>query len=246
MHSSPAEGKSSSPILQKLSTKKNTTIMNIIINRSEHDYLQKRVLHSFVIGSHLYGTNTLNSDLDYLCLYTTSDTELHSGLPNFHQFQYKDTKNKIDWNYCSELQFWKNLQSGDATINTDIILFTDFKENKLEICRTYKIIRAYLGFAKRDLKQLNKDRIKKMIHAERSLYCAEKLIDNKMPVLEDIQSIYKDQKTKEELICKEALLRNQVNVLYESGEIQNYYIKNCETTLWQKLLDSNNTREFRY
>ncbi|MBK7139922.1 MAG: nucleotidyltransferase domain-containing protein [Bacteroidetes bacterium] len=112
--------------------------MNIIINKEEHLFLQTQLIQSIQIGSHLYGTNNENSDTDFLCIYKTSDVELHSGLPNFHQFQYKDLENNIDWNYCSELQFWKNLQSGDATINADIVLFTELYNKKLEICRTYK------------------------------------------------------------------------------------------------------------
>jgi predicted nucleotidyltransferase len=220
--------------------------MNIIINKEEHLFLQSQVLQSIKIGSHLYGTNNENSDIDFLCIYKTSEVELHSGLPNFHQFQYKDIENNIDWNYCSELQFWKNLQSGDATINADIVLFTDLYTNKLEICRTYKVIKAYLGFAKRDLKDIKKDTKRKLIHAARGLYCAESLINNKLPTKLDIQNIYTQLLDKDDLITKEKNLRIKTNDLYDSNQLDNYYIEKCDNTLWQKLLESNNTKEFRY
>lgn len=220
--------------------------MNIVILYDEHLLLERRVIRRFKIGSYLYGTNTEQSDTDYLCVYQTSDVELHSGLPNFHQFQYKDVENHTDLNYCSELQFWKNLQSGDATINADIILFTDFKPNKLEICRTYKIIRAYLGFAKRDLKYGNRENRKKLIHAARGLYCAESLIENRLPELAEIRKFYHAELDYEKMVEKEATLRAATNELYNQGKLNNYYIEPCGEKLWQKMLDANNTKEFKY
>lgn len=220
--------------------------MNIIISREEHTFLQTIEVRRFVIGSRLYGTAHAASDTDYLCLYRTSCVELHSGLPNFHQFQYKDVDEPIDWNYCSELQFWKNLHSGESTIHADIILFTDLKEQKLNICRTYKIIKAYLGFAKRDIKEMGKGNAKKAMHAARGLYCAASLLEHRLPALHDIQELYLQQHTRDELSEKEQALRATVNRLYDAGDLPDYYIEDCGHPLWQKLLQSNNTREFRY
>lgn len=45
---------------------------------------------------------------------------------------------------------------------------------------------------------------------------------------------------------KEKELRAKTNELYDSNQLSNYYIEKCNHTLWQKLLDSNNTKEFRY
>lgn len=192
--------------------------MNIIINKEEHAFLQQQIVKQFTIGSHLYGTNNNDSDMDYLCLYKTSEVELYSGLPNFHQFQYKDKTNGIDWNYCSELQFLKNLHSGDATINADIILFNDYKDNKLEICCTYKIIKAYLGFAKRDIRQIKKDARKKYIHAARGLYCAEMLLKKELPSMGVIQEIYKQEHDPKSLVEKEQVLRIIANKQYDNGK----------------------------
>lgn len=220
--------------------------MNIIINHEEHELLQSMQVACFTIGSRLYGTAREDSDTDYLCLYETSSVELHSGLPNVHQFQYKDTITGTDWNYCSELQFWKNLHSGEATIHADIILFTDFADNKLELCHTYKIIKAYLGFARRDIKEAEKGNHKKALHAARGLYCAASLLENRLPSLTDIQLLYRQEHHKNTLMEQEQTLRQMASQQYDAGTLQNYYIKDCGHVLWQKMLQSNNTKEFRY
>lgn len=220
--------------------------MNIIINKEEHLFLQSQLIQAIKVGSHLYGTNNESSDTDYLCIYKTSEVEIQSGLPNFHQFQYKDIENNTDWNYCSELQFWKNLQSGDATINADIVLFSNLYANQLEICRTYRILKAYLGFAKRDLRDVKKNLRKKLIHAARGLYCAETLLNNELPNTKEIHAIFAKELNLAELITKENDLRTRLNALYDGNQISNYYVEQCGHPLWQKLLDSNNVKEFRY
>lgn len=217
--------------------------MNIILTEEEHLFLQTQIIQTIIFGSRLYGTHNERSDTDKLCIYKTSDIELHSGLPNIHQFQFKDKDKNIDYIYCSELQFWKNLLSGDSTINADIVLFTDLYPRKLEICRTYKTIKAYLGFAKRDLQ---KKEFKKLLHAARSLYCAEKLINHEIPSIFEIQKIFNDYLDYETLIKKENDLRKNLNDLYNNNLINNFYIEECENILWRRLLESNNIREFRY
>jgi predicted nucleotidyltransferase len=230
--------------------------MNIIINKEERDFLEKSVKRRFSIGSQLYQTNNENSDSDILSIYLPSTVELMSGLPNFHQFQWKDTENNIDWLYTSELQFWKNFYSGDSTINTDIVLFTDLIPDhlKLSYCRTYKIIKAYIGFAKRDLKQLNKDK-SKLFHANRGLYCAEELLENKLPLLTKIKKIYQicNKFTDveklihiEKLVYLEDELRRKLNKLYDDNKIVTFYIEKCGTALFDKMLEANNIKEFKY
>ncbi len=220
--------------------------MNIIINREEHEFLQEITVSRFLIGSHLYGTVHEGSDTDYLCVYATSEEELYAGLPTVHQFQYKDLAGNTDWNYCSEMQFRKNLYSGESVIQADIVLFTNYSDKKLELCRTYKVIKAYLGFARRDLKESGKGREKKLWHAARSLYCAAELLEGWLPDLAGVQNLYARQQDRQQLEEQEQELRAIANRQYEQGLLQQYYIEACGHLLWQKLLDSNNNKEFRY
>ena len=96
------------------------------------------------------------------------------------------------------------------------------------------------------MKDVKKDVNRKLIHAARGLYCAESLINNELPTKLEIQKIYSKTLNTEELINKEKKLRTKTNELYDSNQLSNYYIEKCNHTLWQKLLDSNNTKEFRY
>ncbi|MBX7227210.1 MAG: hypothetical protein K1X55_14335 [Chitinophagales bacterium] len=219
--------------------------MNIIIQQEEHVFLQGLVIKKYRMGSHLYGLARPDSDIDYLCIYRTSEVEKASGLPNGHQFQYKESSPSIDWIYCSELQFWKNLFSGDATINADIVLFSGDWQNSLEICRTYKVIKAYLGFGKRDLKQI-KEGTHKLYHAARSLYCAEQLLQNQLPTIQGIQDLHGSKQDVQDLIEKEQALRAELNRQYDAQALKTYYVDSCDHPLWQKLLDSNNIKEFKY
>lgn len=222
--------------------------MNIVINIEEKNELDKLVIRKFKIGSVLYQTNNKNSDTDILNIYNTTDFELKSALPNYHQFQYKDIENNIDWLYTSELQFWKNFYSGDSTINADVVIFTDLvKTNieKLELCRTFKVIKSYIGFAKRDLKQVNKDK-SKIFHAERGLYTANELINGRLPIIDDIKRIYDNAADFNYLVELEAELRNICNKMYESNELKTYYIKETDNSFLNKLLNSNNIKEFKY
>jgi hypothetical protein len=226
--------------------------MNIHINKEEHIYLQTLLIEKHLIGSRLYEVASDESDTDYLCIFKTFPEELESHLPNFHQFQYKDIKNNIDYIYSSELQFYKNLSSGDSTINADVILFSEEKysnEEKLNLCRTNKIIKAYLGFAKRDLKQIKSEGKSKLKHAYRGLTCAKKLIENELPTKKDISKCYQNYSKpnlQEELDLLEKELRLKLNQLYNSGKVKNYHIVETENQLFNKLLHSNNIKEFHY
>lgn len=220
--------------------------MNIKITKEEHLLLMDRREEFIVIGSHLYGTNNESSDRDILCFYTDNEVD-YSGLPNHHQFQYdgEDT----DYIWTTKQQFMRNLQSGDSTINADVVMFTDYLTDdpilKLKIVHTYKIIRAFLGFANRDIKQINKNP-KKGHHAVRSVYCAEMLLGEKLPNLQVIRELHKQQPNIKSLQTQCNDLRKQLNSLYEVNKIETYYVPDVNGTLKQKLYNANNIKEFRY
>ncbi len=246
--------------------------MNIKISKEEHTFLQEYVLAQILMGSKLYGVDTEKSDTDYLCIYSTPIEwagNKFNAFPNIHQFQYTDTENNIDYVYTSEDQSYWNLFSGDSTINADICLFSDkatvLSEVKLYILRTYKIIKAYLGFAKRDLSKGAK--IDSMCHGARSLYIASCLIYNELPVLSEIQNIYNSvndaskNKTLATMLAdlkkEERENRSLLQVEFDCNDIFLYpdftkhskllpnSVESIDSLLF-KLLNSNNTKEFKY
>lgn len=229
--------------------------MNIKISKEEHDYLHKWIIREFVVGSHLYGTAKEGSDKDILCIYDIGPLMTYSPqyteyLPNYHQFQYDDVENNIQYIYTTVEQFHKNLNSGDSTINADVIMFYPSVFNALRMCRTYNVIKAFIGFAKRDLK--NPKGKNKLFHAHRSLYCAKMLISGQLPTIDGIKGIADFPSSVHSLIQFEATLRDWLNELYDRGEIDRYYIPALpksltpQNTLLVKLLQSNNTKEFKY
>ena len=248
--------------------------MNIKISKEEHTFLQEYVLTQILMGSKLYGVDTEKSDTDYLCIYSTPiewSGNKFNAFPNIHQFQYTDTENNIDYVYTSEDQFYWNLFSGDSTINADICLFSDkatvLGEVKMYILRTYKIIKAYLGFAKRDLSKGAK--IDSMCHGARSLVIAKFLLNGNLPTSADVQSTYSDLKiihdTNESGLVKElnrlrkleSECRKELNTMLDKNEIFLYpdFTKHSKLlpnsvepidSLLFKLLNSNNTKEFKY
>lgn len=126
-------------------------------------------------------------------------------LPNIHSFQFDDIGVQYIW--MTESQFYRGLFSGDGNNLADIVLLSGEFENSLFLCRTYKIIKGFIGVARRDLK-LHGNNDKKKFHALRSFYMAEKLMRKEMPLIEDIKRLYKEPlPSKEELQNKEQKLR---------------------------------------
>ena len=226
--------------------------MNIHISKEEHEFLLEYKNTEFVFGSYLYGTNAKNSDKDILITYNIPDgwETWMLPFPNVHQFQYKDIENNIDYIWISNEQFFKNQASGESTINSDIILFADFLEesSKLNMCRTYNVMKAYLGFAKRDLKQW-KEGHHKLQHANRGLITVYKLYADQIPTKADIKSSYDIPYTiyVKDFIEKEIKrMRDLINKDFEEDKIKLFPQIFVKDPLLQKLLNSNNIKEFKY
>ena len=116
--------------------------MNIKINEEEYLELGLYVENSYVIGSRLYNTHTEDSDYDILYIikpFLKSD----NYYPNWHQFQYDSEDGTRQNMFTTKERFYRNLFSGESTINADIIMFTDFDDlspsEKLNYCRTYNV-----------------------------------------------------------------------------------------------------------
>jgi len=165
--------------------------MNIHINKETYELLKKSALITLEIGSYTYGISDEYSDKDYLTIYAPFNNERNSFWNSHHQFQYKDIENNEDHNFVSIFSFLRNLISGDSTINFEFIhdeklIGTTFQFlYDYRFCfYNYNIIRSYNGFAKRDLKHINKeiterDKNKKIIHAFRCHIFAKQILRKK-------------------------------------------------------------------
>lgn len=186
--------------------------MNIHINKNQFEFiLANTKFDEFIIGSRLYGLNDENSDIDILIVYHPFYNQLIDPFNNHHQFQYKDEEKNVDYNLVDAITFIKNLVSGDSTINFEVIFSDEIKYSCLSFLYflrneflTFNIAKAYLGFAKRDVKSFNKrttyhDKISGYLHIKRSIYIATAIIEGD---LTDLKPIYDKLKIDKELIKK--------------------------------------------
>lgn len=229
--------------------------MNLKITKSEHERLLKGLITKHIFGSRLFGTATDNSDTDYIALYDFEKVfgvkeSQYQQYPNIHSFQFDDLENNEQYVWMTELQFTKGLLSGDGTMISDVILFsTDIITNqyRLDACRSYKIIKAYCGVAKRDLK-LHPNVVKKRFHVMRSVYIANSLMSNIVPTVEHIQYIQEniERYSVMDMFRSVEDARRRANDMLDSGELKSYVIEDTSDKLLDKFLNMNNIGEFRY
>jgi hypothetical protein len=129
----------------------------------------------------------------------------------------------------------------------DIVILSGEWNDVLFLTRTYKIIKGYLGVAKRDLK-LHGTNPKKQFHALRSLYMAKTLMENKLPTVDDIIKLKENSKdlNKDVLWNEEQELRNKLNDMLNNGKIDFYPRFDEKDDLVLTMINSNNIREFKY
>lgn len=223
--------------------------MNVKITKELHDYLCFQNYKEYIFGSQLHGIATENSDSDYVrvisdAFYDEFKTKA-AYLPNIHSWQH-DLDERTQYVWMTETQFYRNLFSGDGNMIADIVLLSGQFDDSLFLCRTYKIIKGYLGVAKRDLK-LHGNNEKKRFHAYRSLYMASTLMDGKMPSVKEIKALKQDAlPDKEALNNRESELRSILNDILNKGEIDMYPKFEEGNKLVQVLVETNNIREFKY
>lgn len=124
--------------------------------------LNRQSVGAVKVGSHMYGLNNENSDVDWLTIYIQPQANRNSFMWEHHQLQFKE--NNIDYNYTDLQTFIRNTLTGDSTINFEVLWSADLEKTKLGWLSEYKhhfinynVIKSYLGLAKRDLKYWNKD-----------------------------------------------------------------------------------------
>ncbi|BAV39380.1 hypothetical protein BPT24_262 [Tenacibaculum phage pT24] len=243
--------------------------MNYKINKEHADLLLKNTESKLLFGSRLLGTNTDTSDYDYICLYDFKkvfgfhEDEVFIGLPNIHSLQFDDTENNTQYVFMTKLQYIKCITSGDGTMAVDTMIFDPEKDVRedpnneiLNLVRTSKVIKAYLGVAKRDLK-LHPHNPKKRFHAMRSLYIANSLMDGELPKKSEIQK-FDGSKKPEYYKYLTNVYRERFIKMVENQELKMYYLPSIEeivndigldelrSSLLGQILILNNIREFRY
>jgi hypothetical protein len=225
--------------------------MNIKITTTQHNHLCSIKYKEYTFGSHLHGINNEESDKDILRVigddfYSNFDS-LGVYLPNIHPFQYDDKDHHIQYLWMTERQFYSGLFSGDANLVADIVLLSNEFDDPLFLCRNYKVIKGYIGFAKRDLK-LHPKNAKKRFHALRSLRFAQELMDNMLPNTEiviELKSL--PIPSTEALLSLEKELREKLNYMLDHDEITLYpNFKEENNELGNLMLACNNLKQFKY
>lgn len=220
--------------------------------------LKKATLHTVLVGSHMYCTNDVNSDKDYLYIYVPSISERNTFYPSHHQLQYKE--DGIDHIFINIFSFLKNCLNGDSSINIEAIFHESMKDSSIsflwdmkEAFYNYKILRSYLGICNRDLKEISKqstekNKSKKLAHVYRGLeFCKSILNMSFNPIVNkeikekiiDIKNI-KEWNIRNVLILelKEEVetLRKKLNILHDNKELHFPLFMSIEN---QKKLDLN-------
>lgn len=221
--------------------------MNIKISKEQHQRLCAVSYIEYPFGSRLFGTHTDESDYDYIRVYNYDEVfDIKSYHPNIHSFQYDDVENNSQYIWMTKEQFYGCMYSGDGTMQTDILMFSGkfTYEKALNVCRTYKVIKAYCGVAKRDVKLHNTD--KKRFHAQRSIYIASCLIKGELPKLDYIRNIPNNLLSRNTLIKLADETRKEANQMYMDGKLNNYYVPKTDDDLLNLMIGANNIKEFKY
>ena len=219
-------------------------------DKTVFEELKRITLFSIKMGSYMYGTNDEHSDTDILHIYMPSEDEINSMASSHHQYQYKDVDTDTDHIFTDIFTFLKNSLSGDATINFEVINHESMKDSKLGFIydmryafHNYKIMRSYLGLARRDLKHITKgktdrDKNKKLNHVERGFsFCLDimgGIFDTKIDKDSDL---YKKLLTNKEIV--DSRLRHE-----KGNELKNQ-ISSTRDCL-NKWLDDGNLRFPQY
>jgi predicted nucleotidyltransferase len=173
--------------------------MNIhFSNEGLYSELVSATLETVVIGSVAYGVATRESDKDSVSIIASND-----GLFNtHHMLQYVGDVD--DEMFITLKQFINLIITGDQTVlyeasfncTGELKWISDFANEG--IFNSYKVVNAYLGFAKRDIKNIKKKySANKLFHIYRGLAFADVMM-NGGTLNEDIFKAlkkYKEQKT---------------------------------------------------
>jgi predicted nucleotidyltransferase len=228
--------------------------MNIHCNNENIlEYLKSRTIVRIPIGSYMYGTNNEKSDRDFLNIFLPPKNYYLNPFRNHHQIQFKiDGTDEI---FTDIIQFVQNLVNGDSTINFECLFTQQFKNSPLKFIRaqsfyTYTIARAYLGFAKRDLKRIADNPTKKAIHILRGLEIAEKIISSDNISLDFSKHKYfsfvgETESFVNEYLVEEKNLRYMLNCALEKNYIDRFLDPTTQKEIYNKIMNLYNDYEFQ-
>lgn len=224
--------------------------MNIKITKEEAAPLFDLELARSVFGSRLYGTATKESDEDILIIIDDVYGLDSCGFPNIHLCQWDDLATNKQYLFATQGQLNKLVVSGDNPALIDMLLFSDIfsAETKKELFYTYRIVKGYLGYAKRDLKHFEKRRK----HIQRGLYIAEKLLRKEIPSLavmpDVINGIVGDLRfyRKAEKELRAVLMEKFHSKTIPFYSVDSFVKYKAFPVAIQKMLHANNTIEFKY
>ncbi len=230
--------------------------------------LQKATLAQIEVGAPLYGLQDENSDTDILCVYFPFRNQTFSFVQTHHQLQFKDPETNTDYLFADVFSFVRNALSGDSTLNVEAMHSELLTETPLHFLYTnrhsfynYPIIKAYLGFASRDLRHYwqqptEREAVKKYMHAERSYLFAQQIVTGELllndPVLlqkKILFSTFAIQERKdylEQLQTEIAAFRKGITKAVEMKTLIRYMLPACQKKIDQGLATLSQTPYYQY
>lgn len=215
--------------------------MNIIIGETTHTLLQEYILDTIEFGSAMKGQQTDQSDHDYLHIIKPSIHWFTAPVNTHHLLQYRSPEGN-DHIYCTPQTFVKSLVDGDSTIFHEMWRYGALQNTCLQWLHGvdfnhYKTMRAYLGLARRDVKEVTKLWMKDQRKAlkkfnfsfdaytyVRDLMGKENSIRLGIHPDMDIQNIITQCKAFNELIDE---LRTELNQMLDQGKVHHTLSATC-------------------
>lgn len=206
--------------------------MNIIIDESTYNGLLENLLTTVEFGATMKGCSSTESDRDYLHIIEDSTTWLSAPVNTQHLLQFKSAE--ADHIFCTPSNFVKCLLHGDNTIFHEMLRFKALTGTCLEFLQNYefnhyKTLRAYLGIARRDLREVtsywkkdNRKSLKKLKFALESLNYVKHVrgfSESNILTVPELKDIHKVRQFVEDIANKVDHQRTQLNKDLDCGLI---------------------------
>lgn len=223
---------------------KEAGIVNIIISEEHHKHLQGFVEFSVEFGSGMKGTAGQGSDCDFLHFIPVPGFMAWDFINHNHQLQYREEG--FDHIYTTIPMFMKALCEGDTTINHEIVCHNALDgtplsnlKHWLDDLNNYRVLKAYLGIAKRDCKDLRKmfksqdhrAMNKKLSFIKDNMYFVDEILERPFGYGWNIRMNFYDHTCFDEglSLCEKRIkeLRNTLNTQKDSGKIPLNIRKGC-------------------